>query len=118
MKGKNVLSDDIDRGRPVFAETDVRTGGVVASEFVQRAVRRGDNKEIFGPSGIKCFDLANDAAETQSDCGSVERHERASRDLRVWIDDNAAQAKALGEGAVVELDAEQTERLRAIGYVE
>lgn len=118
MTGTNALGDDFQADRPVFSETDVRTGGVMASEFVQRSVRRGDEKHILRPTGAECYDLARDHSERRPNCNDVAWYSRSAADLDTWIDENAILAKSLGEGAVVEIEQEQAERLRAIGYVE
>jgi len=85
---------------------------------VQRAVRRRDEKYITRPSGPECYDLAVDRAERSSGCAAVSWYDRAQADLERWTHANEALAEALGKAAVVELDGEQRERLRAIGYLQ
>lgn len=118
MMGSNVLDDGFRLDRPVYAETDVRSGGIVDPRFVQRAVRRRDEKYIARPSGPECYDLAVDRAERSSGCTTASWSRRALEDLERWTQENEALAEALGEGEVVELDREQNERLRAIGYIQ
>lgn len=118
MVGSDVLADDFHPDRPVFAETDVRLGGIRDPRFVQRAVRRGDTKHIERPSGPECYDLARDRSERRSSCAGVSWRERAVADIERWNRENRELADLLGPAEAVPLDEEQRERLRSIGYLD
>jgi len=118
MLGDDVLSRAFPKERPVFSETEIRIGGIPAPRRLQRAVRLGDTKQIQRISGPECYDLSSDGAEQRPSCDGVAWQDRAAEDIERWSRENESLAAALGEAPTVELDEEQQERLRAIGYVE
>jgi arylsulfatase A-like enzyme len=118
MIGSDVLGADVAPDRTLFSETDVRIGGIVDSRFVQRAVRRGDTKYIQRPTGPECYELEGDRSEGHSICASASWQKRAEADIERWNAGNEVLAGAMGEAPSVVLDAEQRERLKAIGYIQ
>jgi len=118
MMGSDVLSPKFAADRPVFAETEVRIGGISDPHFVQRAVQRGKRKYIQRPSGPECYELASDPLERSPDCVASAWRDRARADLERWARENEKLASILGASDPVELDSELREQLRAIGYAE
>jgi arylsulfatase A-like enzyme len=118
MQGSDVLGAVPAAERPLFSETEIRIGGIPDPRYLQRAVRRGATKHVERPSGSECYDLESDPREQHASCSRVGWRARAESDLKQWARRNRNLAKTLGAAAAVELDPEQQERLRAIGYLE
>ena len=118
MTGLDALGDWPQPDRPVFAETETRIGGIPDPRFLRRAVRRENTKQIQTPLGSECYDLASDSGERSPACDDSSWPKRAAEDIEHWIRESKELADTLGTAKSVELDPEQQERLRAIGYLE
>lgn len=116
MAGQDVLAHALASTRALFAETDVRMGGIADPAYRQRSVRIGTRERIERPGGVECYDLALDPTQAEAGCGEAEGDATLESALRAWSEASARAAEQLGTSKRVELDPALLEELRELGY--
>ena len=118
MRGLNALAPSASDLRDLYAETDIRLGGIEDEQFAQLALRRGHRKWLIGRESRACYDLALDPTEARPRAPGRDCDPEGFRALQRWADETRKAARATAPGRVQELSEEERAELKDLGYLE